>query len=242
MSRLALARAVVAAIALGTAGCATLPSGHPAPRDPFERFNRSVFRMNTALDHAVFRPIACGSQRVPGPIWTGVGNFVSNLFYPITLVNDLLQGKFPDTLNDVARLAINTTVGVGGVLDPATAMHLARNYEDFGVTLGKWGVPSGPYLMLPILGPSTLRDAIGMAPQAYAYIVIPGAAIGLGLYGTDLIQSRAELLPADRLVESAYDPYAFERNIYLQRRDFWVNGDTEPLSATGDPSRADSCH
>ena len=241
MSRLASARAVVAAIALGIAGCATLPSGHPAPRDPFERFNRSVFRMNAALDHAVFRPIACRSLKLPGAISTGISNFISNLFYPITTANDALQGKLHDTATDVARLVLNTTVGIGGVFDPATAVHLARNYEDFGITLGKWGVPSGPYLMLPILGPSTLRDAIGMAPQAYAYIVIPGAAIGLGLYGTDLIQSRAELLPADRLVESAYDPYAFERSIYLQRRDFWVNGDIKPLSATGDPPRTSSC-
>ncbi|HJS88504.1 MAG TPA: MlaA family lipoprotein [Steroidobacteraceae bacterium] len=92
MSRSRLARAVVAAIALDMAGCATLSAGHPAPRDPLERFNRSVFRMNTALDRAVFRPLARDSQKVPGPISTGIGNFVSNLFYPMTLANDLLQG------------------------------------------------------------------------------------------------------------------------------------------------------
>lgn len=228
-------RAVVVAIALGMTGCATLPSGRPAPRDPFERFNRSVFRMNTALDHAVVRPLACGSQKVPAPISTGVGNFVSNLFYPLTLVNDSLQGNFHAALDDVARLILNTTVGLGGVFDPATAARLPRNYEDFGITLGKWGVPSGPYLVLPFLGPSTLRDALATTPQAYAYIVIPGPAIGVGLYGTDMIQSRAELLPADPLVESAYDPYALARSVYLQRRDFRVNGDAISLSAAADP-------
>lgn len=225
MRRLGLVRAIIAALALGMAGCSTLPPGSRSPRDPLERFNRSVFRLNSALDHAVLRPLARGTQKVPGPIAEGIENFVSNLFYPLTIVNDLLQGKLHDTANDVARLTLNTTVGIGGVLDPATAVHLARNYEDFGITLGRWGVPSGPYLELPLLGPSTLRDAAAMAPQAYAYIAIPGAAFGVGLYGTDLIQSRADVLPLDRLIECAYDPYAVERNLYLQRRDFRVKGD-----------------
>ena len=240
MSRLGLARTVLAAIALGVAGCATVPPGSRSPRDPFERFNRSVFRMNTALDHAVFRPLARGSQKVPSPISKGIGNFVTNLFYPVTVVNDVLQGEWHETANDLARLVLNTTAGLGGLFDPATAVHLARHYEDFGITLGKWGVPSGPYLMLPFLGPSTLRDALAMTPQAYAYIVIPGPAIGVTLYGADLIQDRAELLPADRLIESAYDPYALERCLYLQRRDFRVNGSAEappvPAEAAGPPS------
>lgn len=230
-SPLGITRAVVATIALGLAGCATLPSGHHAPRDPFERLNRPVFRMNIALDHALLRPIARRAAKVPGPISTGIGNFVGNLLYPVTLVNDFLQGKFHDTLDDVARLVLNTTLGLGGVLDPATAVHLPRNCEDFGITLGKWGVPSGPYLVLPFLGPSTLRDAIGKAPEAYAYVVIPGPGLGVGLYGADAIQSRAQLLPLDHAVESAYDGYGFERSIYLQHRDFLVNGPAPPLSA-----------
>jgi len=147
MTRFGFARVAVAAFALGVIGRTSLPSGRPAPRDPLERFNRSVFKMNTALDHTLLRPLARDSQRLPGPVTEAIGNFVSNLMYPITLVNDLLQGKFHDTANDRARLMLNTTVGVAGVLDPATAVGLARNCEDFGITLGTWGMPSEiPYI------------------------------------------------------------------------------------------------
>jgi phospholipid-binding lipoprotein MlaA len=197
--------------------------GRPAPRDPFERFNRSVYSVNTTLDHAVLRPVARGSSKIPAPVSNVIRNFVSNLLYSLMIVNDFLQANFHDGANDVARVVVNTTVGLGGLFDPATAMRLDRNCEDLGLTLGKWGVPSGPYVMLPFLGPSTVRDTLGAASQRAGYLIVSGPAIALDIYGTDAIEQRAALLPTDALLVSAYDPYALERSMYLQERDFHVH-------------------
>jgi phospholipid-binding lipoprotein MlaA len=216
-------------------GCASLPSGHPSPRDPFERVNRSVFRFNSALDRALLRPLAQGSRRVPQPISQAIFNFVGNLTYPLTIVNELLQARFHDATRDVARLVVNTTVGIGGLLDPATGIGLERHCEDFGITLGKWGVPSGPFLMIPFLGPSSVRDAVGMVPEIFAYVVVPGPAIGIPLLGANALEQRKQLLASDKLISSAYDPYAFERSIYLQVREFKVGTPARVPSVVEDP-------
>ena len=141
------------------AGCATLPNGKADPRDPFERVNRSVYSFNSAADRAVIRPAArAWKAAVPARVRKGLGNFVNNLAYPGTIINDVLQGKFSQGGHDFTRLFINTVFGFG-FFDPATAAGLERHDEDFGQTLGKWGVPAGPYLMLPFFGPSSVRDA-----------------------------------------------------------------------------------
>jgi phospholipid-binding lipoprotein MlaA len=216
--------ALAAALLLG--GCATLPPGSkPDPRDRFERANRSVYAFNQALDHAVLRPVARAYVKVtPRPARRCISNFLANIDYPITIINDALQGKVHDSLSDVARFGINTVVGIGGLFDPATHWGFQKHDEDFGQTLGKWGVHSGPYLMLPILGPSTVRDAPARVVDHFSsprpYILDTNEDLGLSVVGA--VDKRAGLLDTDALIDKAYDPYAFLRNAWLQRREFQV--------------------
>jgi phospholipid-binding lipoprotein MlaA len=220
------------ALCLGLGGCATLPSGKPNPRDRFERFNRSVFVFNTKLDHALLRPVAREYVKVtPRPIRTAINNFLSNLDYPVTIVNEFLQGQFNDGVSDTARLVVNTSIGIGGLFDPASGMGLDRHGADFGQTLGKWGAHGGPYLMLPLLGPSTVRDAVGLMPDwllLHEFETVKlfdnNGYVEWSLSAVNLVNLRAQLLDADRLLDSAYDPYAFLRSAYLQRRDYLING------------------
>jgi phospholipid-binding lipoprotein MlaA len=223
-----------AALVLGCslAGCVSLPPGSTRdPRDHIERFNRSMFSFNTALDHAVLRPIARGYVKVtPRPVRTGVTNFFGNLGYTRTIGNDIFQGHFLDFGSDVARLVVNTTVGIGGVFDPATRFGLERHDRDFGQTLGKWGLPTGSYLVLPLLGPSDVRDALGFVPDRFMTIEgqISHPYIQAGLTVAGKIDVRANMLPLDRAIDSAYDPYALVRNVWFQRRDNKVHGDAAP--------------
>jgi len=205
-------------------GCATLPPGHHDPRDPFERFNRSVYRFNVAADHAVLRPVARTWQAVvPAPVRRGVDNFVDNLAYPTTIINDFLQGKFGDGGRDSTRLVINTVCGFG-LFDTATKAGLERHQEDFGQTLGKWGVASGPYLMIPLLGPSTVRDAPAKLVDDYTDVrhYLANANLSYGLWAAGKAETRAQLLDSDSVLDRTYDPYAFVRNAWLQRREFMV--------------------
>lgn len=226
---------LLACAALAT-GCASIPgNGQPDPRDRFERFNRSVYKFNDALDRGVARPVARAYVAVtPRPVRIGVSNFLSNLSSPVTIVNDLLQGKIKGFGTDTARLVINTTIGIGGLFDPATKIGLAAGDEDFGQTLGKWGVRPGPYLMLPILGPSTVRDAFGRAGDQFAeprnYIDDP--TVRYGLTALDLIDTRAGLLQTDDVLRRSFDPYGFVRNAYLQRRQFLVYDGNPPEEPT----------
>jgi phospholipid-binding lipoprotein MlaA len=214
------------------AGCTTVPGGKHDPRDRFESANRSVYKLNTALDHAILRPVARTYVRVtPDGARRCVGNFFGNLVYPTTIVNDVLQGKLRDGLNDSARFGINTVVGIGGLFDPAARWDFEKHHEDFGQTLGKWGVPSGPYLMLPLLGPSTVRDApaglVDRFTNPEGYITNTAATVALTL--SSAVNARARLLGSDHLVDDAYDPYAFVRNAWLQRREYEVrDGDVRP--------------
>jgi phospholipid-binding lipoprotein MlaA len=214
------------ALACCLVGCASLPEGSKRdPRDHVERFNRSMYKFNSALDHAVLRPVARGYVKVtPHPVRTGVSNFFSNLGYTKTIGNDLFQGQFRDFGSDVGRFAVNTTVGIGGVFDPATRFGLEKHDRDFGQTLGKWGLPTGTYLMLPLLGPSDVRDAFGLIPDRFMSIdgQISDPILQASLTVSDKVNGRANLLPFDHLVDSAYDPYAFVRNIWFQKRDHKV--------------------
>jgi phospholipid-binding lipoprotein MlaA len=221
---------------LGITGCAALPNnGKPAARDRFERFNRSVYKFNTALDHAVLRPAARAYVKVlPRPVRTSINNFTTNLAYPTTVANDFFQGKIADGVSDAARIVVNTTIGIGGLFDPASHMGLDRHTQDFGLTLGRWGVPSGPYLMLPFLGPSTVRDTVGLGPDyllTYEIVsrnLITNNWVSGGLFVVSQVDRRSQLLDTDKLLDGTYDPYAFLRNAYLQRRDYLLHGDENP--------------
>jgi len=188
--------------------------------------NRTTYRFNDKFDKAIARPVARAYRRTPQFMQTGVHNFFTNLDYTIVIINDLLQGQLKPFAGDTARLVINSTVGIGGLLDPASRMGLDRNERDLGQTFGKWGLKTGPYLVLPLLGPSDVRDAFGRlgdnlsTPRAY----IRNPYWNYGLYLLETIDSRARLLDASRILDSAYDPYAFMRNAYLQNRDFKVHG------------------
>jgi phospholipid-binding lipoprotein MlaA len=238
------ALAAMLALSAALAGCASLPKGEKRdPRDRFERFNRSIYAFNTTADHLLLRPVARGYVKItPAPVRTSVHNFLDNLAYTKTIINDFLEGKWQDGGTDTARLVLNTTIGIGGLFDPASKAGLDRHHTDFGQTLGIWGVPSGPYLLLPILGPSTVRDAIGLLPDEYttlpAYIRPVWIPWTIGaMYGVDV---RVGLLDEDKLIESAYDPYAFVRNVWLQRREYLIHGDTSGAPDEPPPSDDDS--
>jgi len=224
-------RLPAALLCLLLSGCATTASA-PSEADPWERVNRSTYAFNDALDRAVLKPVAKGYRRyVPQWMRTGVTNFLSNLAYPTVIVNNVLQLKLMDAVSDTTRLVLNTTFGLGGLLDPASKAGLPRNDEDFGQTLGFWGVPSGPYLVIPFLGPSTLRDT----PSLYVdYLTDARHYIGdnpleFGFVGLSIVDRRARLLPAEAMIEDAFDPYAVIRNAYLDRREYQVrDGDVEP--------------
>jgi phospholipid-binding lipoprotein MlaA len=207
-------------------GCATIPPGKRDPRDPWEGMNRSFYKFNDTLDRHIVKPVAKGYTHLPQPMQSGVHNFFDNLNYPITIVNDLLQGQVVPFFSDIGRFVFNTTVGLGGLFDPATAAGMQKNYRDFGQTLGKWGVPKGPYIVVPIFGPYTVRDGIGAStvdyfanPSSYTKFWVSSS-----LWLVRGVDRRARLLPLDATIQSAYDPYAFIRNAYLQNRDFMVTG------------------
>jgi phospholipid-binding lipoprotein MlaA len=212
------------ALTLALAGCAT--TGPATPGDPLERMNRGTYRFNAAIDRTVLRPVATGYRnRVPRVLRTGIGNVLSNLAFPTTIVNDLLQLKLKDAFVDISRFAINSTLGIGGLLDPASHFGIPRNNEDFGQTLGRWGVPPGPYIVLPLLGPSTLL-ADAETDLRVQLDLEPAAKAALGVL--TVFDRRVELLSIDPSIEAAYDPYAFVRNVWLQRREYQVRDGAVP--------------
>ena len=238
-SRRSAIPATMFVVACSLVGCASLPPGSKRdPRDHVERFNRSVYKFNSALDHAIVRPVARGYVKVtPQPVRTGVSNFLGNIEYTKTIGNDIFQGQFVDFGSDVARLVVNTTVGIGGIFDPASRWGLRKHNRDFGQTLGKWGLPTGSYLVLPLLGPSDVRDGLGLVPDHFmsidGQINDPAVTVSLTLAGR--IDGRSKLLPFDKVVDSAFDPYSFVRNIWFQRRDYMVHGGAAPDVLLPDP-------
>ena len=225
------------ALLLALPGCATMPQ--TAPHDPLERINRGTQRFNDAIDRAVLKPVANGYHRyVPRVIRTGVSNLLGHLEYTTTIVNDLLQLKILDTGADIGRFALNSTLGIGGLLDPATRVGIPRHDEDFGQTLGRWGVPAGPYLVLPLLGPSSLRDAPSLAADAQTDLRVQlkldtGTRVTLGVL--TVVDRRAALLSADTTLDSAFDRYVFIRNAWTQRREYLVRDGEVPDEAPLEP-------
>jgi len=196
---------------------------HAAEEDPWEGFNRAIFRFNDTLDTYALKPLAQGYQAVtPQFLEDGVHNIFGNLGDVGNLANDLLQGKLHAAGVDTSRLLFNTTIGVLGFFDVATRMGLQRNDEDFGQTFGAWGLGSGPYVVLPLLGPSTVRDTAGKVPDSLLepYPYIGDVSARNVARGMDVVDTRASLLSAERLISG--DKYIFIRNAYLQNREFRV--------------------
>jgi len=235
------ARPLCAALLLAgaLAGCATTGDN---PRDPLEPYNRAMFSFNDAVDGAVLKPVAKGYRAVlPGFVRSGVSNFFSNIEDVWTCVNDLLQGKFQRGLDDFGRVFFNSTFGIAGVFDFASDVGMQKNNEDFGQTLGWWGVGSGPYLVLPILGPSTVRDGLAyLAVDAQGDPVwrIDDVPVRNTAVGVRFIARRAELLDATSLIEEAsLDKYTFVREAWLQRRRNLVYDGEPPREKDDDDSR-----
>ena len=218
---IALAGLVVAA----TAGCTTLQAarGGPGQRlDPWESWNRKVFNFNDDLDRTVLKPVATAyTDVVPQPVRRGVGNFFSNFADAWSAINNMLQGKFETGFEDATRVGANTLFGLFGVLDVASEMGLDHHYEDFGQTLGRYGVGAGAYVVLPVLGPSTVRDTAALpldrlaSPPAF----FNGTKTQIGLTALQIVNTRSGLLGATRVIDDiALDKYTFVRDAYLQRR------------------------
>lgn len=214
-----LAALMLATLAL--TGCAHSPTYDPS--DPLERINRPIFTFNQKADKYVLRPVAVGYTKVlPATARKGVSNFFDNLFYPTTIVNDLLQAKFKQTGKDTLRFVLNTTIGLAGLIDVATGQGLPRNNEDLGQTFGRWGVGQGWYLMLPLLGPTTNRDLVGRVGDNWTEILQYVDNVTwperIALTGVNFVDSRSKLLGADNMINEQLDPYVFFRTAYLERR------------------------
>lgn len=218
-ARLSLLRTLAMLAVIVLSGCATAKN----PQDPLEPLNRGIYKFNETVDRLALKPVAKGYRAVvPPPVRGGVTNFFGNFRDVTTAINNALQLKIDVAFADVARVAVNSTVGILGVFDVASRIGLEKHEEDFGQTLGRWGFPDGPYLVLPILGPSNVRDAVGWVGDYYTdpefYLITESPETWIAL-GTRIVNVRANLLEAERLLEqAALDRYAFLREAYLQRR------------------------
>ena len=213
-------------------GCATGPQANPT--DPLEPFNRSVYSFNEGLDRAVLKPVATAYQNItPSPVRTGVTNFFENISDVWSMVNNVLQAKPAQAADSLFRVTTNTLWGVGGIFDVATELKIPKHKEDFGQTLGTWGLGSGPYVVLPLFGPSSVRDTAGLVVDMQGDLVSQSGNVPArnSLKTLNLVDTRASLLRAgDLLDQAALDKYAFTRDAYLQRRKSLIGGNerTEP--------------
>lgn len=218
-------------------GCSTVPMENP---DPFEKINRGVFAFNKAVDNAILKPISKGYQKVtPEPINQGITNFFGNIGDITVIANDLLQLKLKQAASDSGRFLLNSTFGLFGFIDLASKFDIPKHDEDFGQTLGYWGVNSGPYIMLPLLGPSSGRDALGsgvdifLDPRFYYTGSPKGMSSDDVIWGSGAISTidmRADLLGAEKALDKAsMDEYAYLRNAYLARRNYLVYDGNPPV-------------
>lgn len=211
---------IAAGVLSGLAGCASGP--HANPRDPFEPFNRKMMQFNEGVDAVALKPAATMYKEfVPPLVRTGVNNFFSNMGDAWSFVNSVLQFKFHNAAENILRFNINTFFGFAGILDIASELNIERHREDFGQTLGRWGIPAGPYLVLPLLGPSTVRDALALPVDRQAdplHLVEPWDS-RYSLYVLRAVDLRSNLLRAGAVLEqAALDKYSFTRDAHLQRR------------------------
>ncbi len=219
-------------LALSLAGCAATASKND-PRDPLEGWNRRVQKFNDGLDDHFMKPVSKGYQWVtPSFIDRGVTNFFSNVDDINVIANDLLQFKLTQSGSDVGRLLVNTTLGLGGFVDVASKLNMNKHTEDLDQTLGFWGLPSGPYLVLPLVGPSTPRGALGLAGDSAANPInwVTPAAIPYGSGTLKTLDMRADLLSASKIVdEASVDRYEFIRNAYFQQRNYLIHDGNPPV-------------
>ena len=223
-----LSAVLLAATLLGA--CASIPAEQRAKSDPWEPLNRTLFDINTTIDNVTLKPIAKGYQAIiPSPVRTGVSNFYRNLTTPGSVVNNLLQGKPKRGLSELTRFVFNSTMGLGGILDVATAAGLEEYSEDIGQTVAVWGVPAGPYVMLPLFGPSTLRDAllfpINAITPLYYY---ENTSVRDKLQVLRIIDIRTRLLVAEKFLEDSKDRYITLRESYLQNREYVIYDGNPP--------------
>lgn len=233
---------LVCSLSVVLSGCACLNTPEPEKEsiDPYEPLNRAVFKLNKKADTYVFKPVATAySKTLPDTVQGRVSHFFDNLRDITTSVNDLLQGKFGQFAQDASRFVINSTIGILGTFDPASHLGLEKHKEDFGQTLAVWGYENSAYLVLPLLGPSTVRDTAGMAVDFNALSVWPlieSDKVKYGLLGLDLLDIRAQLLKTENVITSlAVDEYVFMRDAYLQRRKYLIadGKNTESKSESG---------
>jgi phospholipid-binding lipoprotein MlaA len=221
----------LAVIVMLAGGCATVAG--PEPHDPFERWNRAVYRFNEELDQAIMEPVARGYEAVvPQFARSSVSNFFSNINDVLNVLNNTLQGKFTQAYSDVGRVAMNSTLGLLGLFDIASAAGVERSNEDFGQTLGFWGMPEGPFLMLPLFGPSNGRDLVGRVVDYFTDPVsyVDPSRTRRAMQGTRVVNRRAELLDTTAIIDvAAIDPYIFVRDAYTQRRRALIHDGAPPL-------------
>jgi len=227
-SRIGMALAV---FSLALSACANTPKEQRSENDPWEPLNRPLYSINTAIDRVTLKPLAKGYQKItPRPIRTGISNFMKNLVTPRSIINNFLQGKPARGFSEIGRMVINSTVGIGGLFDVATASGIERHREDFGQTAAVWGIPPGPYVMLPFLGPQTLRHAVLLpidiaSNPLYHY---DNSSVRDKLYILRSIEIRERLFAAERILEDSKDHYITVRESYLQNREFEVYDGNPP--------------
>jgi phospholipid-binding lipoprotein MlaA len=223
--------AVVILMVIALSACAGTQNRHTDPElDPWEGYNRKMHSINFTFDEYLLRPVAKGYKAImPDPFERGVGNFFRNLNYPVTFINQVLQGKFRESGSSTGRFLVNTTIGLLGFFDVATKMGIDEYDEDFGQTLAVWGYENSRYLVLPLFGPSTFRDGIGRSIYGYAHPV-SWAAREHNQYlpmALNIVQVRSRFLSQDQELNQSYDPYVLVRDIYLQHREYAIY-DGEP--------------
>jgi len=247
-------RCALLASALALGGCASAPTTNTAaatpgtpvaprnPADPWEAWNRKVFAFNDALDEAIVLPVTNAYRKaVPQLVRTGVDNFLGNLGDVWSTVNHLLQGKLQSGVEMGIRVVTNTVFGLGGLLDPASEMRLPRRPQDFGLTLGHWGFGPGPYMVLPVFGPRTVRDTFGLAlDRTFDAARLPRErAVSWSVLALEIVNTRSNLLAATQLLqEAALDRYSFVRDAYLARRLDAVYDGAPPLAPLDDEPEA----
>lgn len=216
------------------AGCATQTLGPPNPADPWESSNRAVYEFNDAIDRALLKPVAEAYAFVtPQPVRSCINNIFLNLGEVWSFINSSLQGRHEDAINTMGRFLLNSTLGIGGCFDLASLNGAKRIPNDFGVTLGVWGVSPGPYMVLPILGATTLRDGTGKVPDLYFNQygygqLVNNVDVRNSIYGFEVVQRREALLDVTNMVNrTAPDPYSFIRDAYLKKREAQVRGPSQ---------------
>ena len=222
------------AMTLLLAACAGTQNQHTDPvNDPWEGFNRKIFAFNMTLDEYVLRPVAVGYDKVmPDPLQRGVSNFFRNLNFPVTFLNQILQGKFQEAGQSTGRFLVNSTVGLLGFIDVATKAGIPQYDEDFGQTLATWGWENSRYLVVPVFGPLTLRDTLGRSVYG-VYHPVSYVAREESIYWpmvTDIVQTRARFLDQDQIIRESYDPYVMVRDTWLQNREYRIYDGNPPLA------------